>query len=243
MIIKTVKSYQQASLSEGLTVVIDVLRAFTTACYAFNNGVGTIFPVENISEALILKKNSLNNLVIGEINGLKARGANYGNSPAEIESISFTNKNIIMTTSAGTKGILGAKKANEIITGSFVNAKAVSEYILQVKPSVVTLLCTDNRWEYNEDALCATYIKNLLENKKNNFNNIKNHLINHPCTDRFLRDGSTDLLKRDFELAMDVNRFNFILKVETKNQILSLNKFVKVIKTSPSSEEWRRILD
>ena len=224
MQINVIKSYQQGHLSRGLTVVIDVFRAFTTACYVFQNGAQVVFPVENFNEAILLKNKLPNSLIIGEVNGHKINEADYGNSPAEIEHTSFLGKKVIITTSAGTKGLIRAALAKEIITGSFVNAMAVKDYIVGKNPRVVTLLCTDNRWEDNEDALFAEYLKGLLEKRPRNFTLIKKHLANHQCSDRFLRHHSTNLLKRDFQLAMKLNSFNFILKAETKNKILMLNQ-------------------
>ena len=51
----------------------------------------------------------------------------------------FTGKTVVQTTSAGTQGLVSAKGADEIVTGSFVNADAVTAYIKQRKPDVVSL--------------------------------------------------------------------------------------------------------
>lgn len=42
MKIKTIYSYKNAYKARGLTVVIDVLRAFSTACFVINNGAKKI---------------------------------------------------------------------------------------------------------------------------------------------------------------------------------------------------------
>ena len=42
MNIKILKLIEGAKKAEGLTVIIDVFRAFTVACYAFNNGARII---------------------------------------------------------------------------------------------------------------------------------------------------------------------------------------------------------
>ena len=45
-----------AKQARGLTVVIDVFRAFSTACYTFGNGAKKIIPLGNIDTAYTLKK-------------------------------------------------------------------------------------------------------------------------------------------------------------------------------------------
>ena len=49
MNIKVLHLINGAILAEGLTVIIDVFRAFSTACYAINNGAGEIIPVGDIN--------------------------------------------------------------------------------------------------------------------------------------------------------------------------------------------------
>ena len=76
-------------------------------------------------------------------------------------------KRIIHTTSAGTQGVTNASHADEIITGSLVNAKAIAAYIKQKNPEEVSLVCMGWQCERDtaEDVLCAEYIKSLLEDK------------------------------------------------------------------------------
>ena len=73
-------------------------------------------------------------------------------------------KRVIHTTSAGTQGIVNAVHADEIITGSFVNAKAISEYVRKKAPEKVSLVCMGKEGlaKAEEDELCAEYLKALL---------------------------------------------------------------------------------
>ena len=101
-----------AKKATGLTVVIDVFRAFTTACFIMNNGASAIYPVGSVSEAFRLKSEIPDSLLVGERNEVIVPGFDYGNSPANIEHIDFSGKNIIHTTSAGTQGIVNAVNAD-----------------------------------------------------------------------------------------------------------------------------------
>ena len=60
-------------------------------------------------------------------------------------------KTIVHTTSSGTQGIANAKNADEIITGSFVNAGAIVKYIQQKQPKTVSLVCMGYACEYPTD--------------------------------------------------------------------------------------------
>lgn len=136
MNIKILQLIEGARKAEGLTVIIDVFRAFSVACYVFNNGAEKIIPVGSLETAYALKEENGEFILMGERKGKILPGFDYGNSPAHVQGVDFSGKTVIHTTSAGTQGIVNAVKADEIITGSFVNARAVARYILQRKPAV-----------------------------------------------------------------------------------------------------------
>ena len=128
-----------AKRAEGLTVIIDVFRAFSLECYLYDMGVKQIRPVGTIEEAFSLRQRIQNSILIGERHGKKCDGFDYGNSPSTILKKDVAGKTIIHTTSAGTQGIVNAANASKIITGSLVNAKAVAAYIIAKRPQTVSL--------------------------------------------------------------------------------------------------------
>jgi 2-phosphosulfolactate phosphatase len=213
-----------ASEAKGLVVVIDVLRACTTMCYVFKNGAKTIFPVTEVEDAFRMKKEKPEALLLGERHGLPIEGFDYPNAPSQIQKTDFTNKSIIITTSAGVKGITQSTKADEIITGSFVNANAISTYIKRKKIPLVSFIPTDFCTFDHEDYLCASYIRGLLEEKPRDFTIMKQYLIDSPHSDGFLRHPLTSYAREDFELCMQINVFPFIIKSEKKNNTLQLTK-------------------
>ncbi len=206
-----------AKKARGLTVIIDVFRAFTVACYAKDNGAEHIIPVADMGSAFNLKKSNPEYILIGEREGVKLREADFGNSPFDIENEDFTGKTIVHTTSAGTQGLIGAINADEIITGSFVNAKAIVRYIQYKNPKDVTLVAMGNNGDTFalEDDLCAKYIKALLTDHEVREDLIKEKLRLEDGQ-KFFDDEMNHIFPRgDFDLCMDFNRFDFILKVET----------------------------
>ena len=216
-----------AKQARGLTVIIDVFRAFSMACYVYANGAEKIIPVGKLETAYSLKKENPEFLLIGERDGKKPEGFDYGNSPTEIENIDFSNKTIVQTTGGGTQGTANAKNADEVITGGFVNAQAVIDYIKKKNPKIVSLVSIGSGGVNiaDEDELCAEYIKSTLEGKKRDFEGIIEHLRNCIGARKFFDPKKDWAPERDFELCLNLNKFDFVLKVEPyKNNLVSFKK-------------------
>ncbi|MBO8173540.1 MAG: 2-phosphosulfolactate phosphatase [Bacillaceae bacterium] len=206
-----------AKQARGLTVIIDVFRAFSVACYLTDNGAKTIIPVGSIDRAYQLKDENPDYILIGERGGNIQPGFDYGNSPTHIKNADFTGKTVVHTTSAGTQGIVNAVHADQVITGSFVNAQAIIDYIRQQNPDRVSLVCMGwgGREKADEDTLCAQYIKNGLEGRPNDFREMVRFLREESKTGNFLNSANKDSApETDFDLCLALDRFRFVLKVE-----------------------------
>ena len=241
MNIKILHLLEGAKKANGLTVIIDVFRAFSTACYAFGAGAKKIIPVGDIEQAYKLKEENSGFILVGERNEQKPPGFDYGNSPSQLLNGNFTGQTIIHTTSSGTQGIANATNADEIITGSFVNARAIVKYINQKQPRTVSLVCMGYACQYptDEDNFCAEWIKNELEEATPGFPKTGGEksksfaemveIIRQGSGARFFDPEKQSWAPQaDFELCLDLNRFDFILKVEKEKHPLT---------TSPQVEE------
>lgn len=214
MKIQILQQLEGAKQAKGLAVIIDVFRAFTTECFFIANGAKEIFAVGDEKIAYALKKEHPDYILAGERKEVMLPGFDYGNSPAKIEKIDFTNKMIVHTTSAGTQGIANASYAEEIITGSFVNASAIAQYINQKNPKVVSLVCMGKAAisPTEEDTFCAEYIQSLL--LKQNYPLMeKLASLRHLEGKRFFNpENQEQCPERDFFIATTPNQFNFVLK-------------------------------
>ena len=154
-----------AKEARGLTVIIDVFRAFSLECCLYDFGADLIRPVGAIEEALAFREQDPGCVLIGERHGARLPGFDFGNSPSQVDPAAIRGREVIHTTSAGTQGIVNASHAEEILTGSFLNAKAIAAYIIDRSPSEVSLVAMGNEGirPAEEDELCALYIKSLLE--------------------------------------------------------------------------------
>lgn len=205
-----------AKNAEGLTVIIDVFRAFSLECYLYDMGVKEIRPVGTIEEAFSLRSRIQDSLLIGERHGKKCERFDYGNSPSSIIKEHVSGKTIIHTTSAGTQGIVNAVNASEIITGSLVNAKAVAKYIMERQPEIVSLVCMGNGGvrPAAEDELCAEYIKSILEGKENPDFKHKIVGLKDSGGKHFFDQLSQDIFpEADFWMCVEYDRFPFVIRI------------------------------
>lgn len=161
-------SLDKANEARGLVVVIDVLRAFSTAAYAFNRGAVKIIPVDGVDEALQLRKRMSGLLLMGKVGGVKPPELDFGNSPATISTLDLNGKIIIQRTSAGTQGIVLAINADKLFAASFVVAKATAETIQRLHPDMVSFIVTGESLgrDGDEDRACGEYIKALIKGQK-----------------------------------------------------------------------------
>lgn len=217
MKIKTFKFLEGAAKAEGLTVIIDVFRAYTTAAYLFANQAEKIFIVSKVETARKLKEELNNPVLIGERKGIKIEDFDFNNSPYFISQHNFMGKEIILSTSAGTKGIIAAENAAEIITGSFVNIAAAAEYIKSQKPEIVSLVAMGNNGvsEADEDNLYADQLANLLKGKKTLTQAEIKARLRSPAGDRFFAvETQSEMPKQDFEYCLKLNKFDFVIRAD-----------------------------
>lgn len=216
MDIEILQLLEGAKKARGLTVIIDVFRAFSTACYAFGNGILRIYPVGDLEKAYQLKQQNPDFILVGERNEQKPEGFDFGNSPSQLLEANLIGKTMVHTTSSGTQGIANAIHADEILTGSFVNAGAIIDYIRKQNPVKVSLVCMGYSCQYptDEDTLLAVYIKNELEGIANDFQAMIEQLRNGDGARFFSLEKQEWAPAADFDLCLSLNRFNFVLKVE-----------------------------
>ncbi len=98
-----------AQEAEGVTIIIDVFRAFTTAAVAFDRGVGKIILVAEVEEALELRRQGKGQWCMGEVDGMRPEGFDFGNSPYELSRVEhLAGATLIQSTRAGTVGVATA---------------------------------------------------------------------------------------------------------------------------------------
>jgi 2-phosphosulfolactate phosphatase len=222
MNIKILQLIEGARKAQGLTVIIDVFRAYSLEAYLLAKGAEKIIPVADVELAYKLKKENPAFILAGERHGKILPGFDIGNSPSQLSSLDPKGKTVVHTTSAGTQGISNAINASEILGGSLVNAKATAKYIKESGAKNVSLVCMglEALRPTEEDSLCAEYIKTLIENTKLDIKS-EAEKLKFTSGAKFFDDTQKDVFpKDDFFLCTDIDRFDFVLKLKKEKGTL-----------------------
>jgi 2-phosphosulfolactate phosphatase len=203
-----------ARKARGVTVIIDVFRAFSVGCYAYDSGASAIIATGSIGEAFKLKTRYRNSVLVGERDERKIEGFDFGNSPTEILTADLNGVTVIHTTTAGTNGLVIAADSSLLITGSLVNAGAVVRFIQSLNTDEATLVAMGYRGEVsaNEDLLCAEIIANRLNGEQKDFSD-EIASLRETSGKRFFKSENLEFSPpSDFFLCTMADRFDFVLK-------------------------------
>ena len=228
MNIKIFQSTEGAKKATGLTVIIDVFRAFSVEAYCFSKGAKSIIPIGDSEIAYRLKEENPDMILAGERYGKMLPGFDLGNSPSGLSTVDVCGKTIIHTTSAGTQGVANAQNATEILGGCLVNARATAEYIKQRGATDISLVCMGYAGEYptDEDTLCAEYIKSLLQGERMN---LSEEIERLKTTDgaKFFDPSQNDVFpENDFYMCTQVDKFDFVMRLNEADDCKYMEKIV-----------------
>jgi 2-phosphosulfolactate phosphatase len=152
--------YEPEGHGGSIVVIIDILRATSAICTAFENGASSIIPVATVHEARAYKEKGY--LVAAERDGYVLDFADFGNSPFNFTREKVSGKTIVYSTTNGTGIIKMASLAGYIVIGSFLNISALTSWISEQERDVV-LFCAGWKNRFNlEDTICAGAIAERL---------------------------------------------------------------------------------
>ncbi|MBA4322393.1 MAG: 2-phosphosulfolactate phosphatase [Odoribacter sp.] len=207
-----------AKQAHGVVVIIDVFRAFSVACYAFDSGASQYIATDDVKSAFDLRKKYTNSVLIGERDEKKIEGFDFGNSPTEILKANLEGVTVIHTTTAGTNGLVNAENASVLLTGSFVNAGAIVKYIRSLNPEHVSLVAMGYRALHtaDEDTLCGRLISERLSGYDPDIRQQLSDLKTGSGS-RFFNPLNIEFSPpTDFFLCTMIDRFNFVLRAERR---------------------------
>lgn len=199
----------------GLVVVIDVIRAFTTASFAFSQGAEKIFLVGDIEEAFDLFRKFPEALLAGEEQGIPIPGFHFSNSPFEISKANLSGKTIIFRTSSGTQGVVKSVNAERILVSSFVIAEATYKRIMTLNPSGVSCVITGTRSQVGgeEDLALADYIDQKLNHALVEPQVYLERVMKSKAALRYIEAQDAFSKPADVELVCKLDQFPFALEV------------------------------
>jgi 2-phosphosulfolactate phosphatase len=199
----------------GIVLIIDVLRAFSTAAYAFSRGAKQIHLVSGVQEALDLKAQLPNAKAMGEVGGLPPEGFDFGNSPTRILEHDLTGITLVQRTGAGTQGAVRCVNAEVMLATSFVVAQATMDYVLKLNPNEITFIITGGSGN-DEDVACADFLEKQFTGQETEAQeyirrvyasrDALEHMPDHP-----------QFPKADLDYCSRINAFDFAMPITREN--------------------------
>ncbi len=215
--------------ARGVVVAIDVVRAFTTAAYAFGAGARKILLAGTIEQALALRDRFPGALLMGKSGGLPVPGFDLWNSPAQFAELDLADKTLVQRTSAGTQGIVKSTQAERLFAASFAVAAPTARALLRDQPAQVTFVITGESPAIGhpgpEDRACAEYIAALLQGQN------PDPLSYMAWAETFIEDRMQketpevrQAFRVDLTYCVEANRFPFALEVKRSGDLLVMEK-------------------
>ena len=153
--------------NESIVVIIDILRATSAICTAFEHGAEKVIPVASVDEAREFKRQGY--LVGAERNGEVVDGFDFGNSPFSYMGEKVKGKTVVITTTNGTHAIQVARNAYKVVIGSFLNIDSLCNWLIEENRNIL-LLCSGWKNKFNlEDALFAGSVTEKISALSDNY--------------------------------------------------------------------------
>jgi 2-phosphosulfolactate phosphatase len=202
----------EAGRVTGTVVVIDVLRAFTTAAFAFAAGVREIRPVATIDQARQQRAPEV--LLLGEDEGLPAPAPTFDNSPAAMTGRHLAGVTLMQRTTAGTQGLVTAAQADHLVAASPVCAAASAAALRDADR--VTLVVTGSRAPdgSDEDRACAEYLAALLHGRDPDPGPYLDRVRSSAAAEKFHDPDQPAFPAAGLDCCVEVDRFSFAMPVQ-----------------------------
>jgi 2-phosphosulfolactate phosphatase len=191
---------------EWVTVVIDVLRATTTAITAVEND-RRCYPVGSLEEAVPLAGRLHDPLLVGELGGNMPYGFHLQNSPVEMARPVSLGRPVILLSTTGTRLLCECGERTVTYAACLRNVRAQADW-LSGRHSRVLLVAGESRGEFREEdrLCCARIARRLLEHGFEPYNAFVEKLVEHwgDARDDCFLDGHSVQYLRDTGQYHDV---------------------------------------
>ncbi|MFJ9522329.1 2-phosphosulfolactate phosphatase [Kitasatospora sp. NPDC101801] len=202
----------------SVAVVVDVMRAFTVAAWAFAQGAEKIVLAGSLDEALALKEQHPDWVALKD--GPAAPGFDLVNSPGLLRSVDLGGRTVVQKTTAGTVGALAVKDASLVLCASFVVAEATARVLRG--SDTVTFVVTGEDGQADEDLACAQYIaRRATEDGTDVAGFVRRAAESRAATE--LAEGVREgVHPDDVALCLEVDRFPFAMVAASDGPLMVL---------------------
>ena len=207
--------------ARGTLVVIDVLRAFTTAACAFARGAREIELVSTIEQARERRRAEPGIVLVGEEEGRPVEGFDFGNSPPALLAADMRGKRLVLRSTAGTQGVVAGVNAGSILLGSLVVARASVAAVRAIGADVVLLaMGSPKGGPGDEDEVCAELLEARLAGRELDPDEVRRRVRDSRVGQKALDPAVEWISQGDLELAQQIDRFDFAMRVAREGQRL-----------------------
>jgi len=213
----------QCAEAVGAVVVIDVLRSFTTAAYAFAAGASEILPAASVEQARLIQTRFPTALTMGALGGgMPIPSFDFGNSPSGVAGLTLKGDRLIQCTAAGVRALVQCQHAEILLAASLVCARSTATLLRRLAPSTITLVVTGD-WvdrDGDEDRACADYLEALLHGESPDPAPFIQRVRASDFGRRFADPAHPALPAADLDHAAVADRFEFAMPVTRIDDLL-----------------------
>jgi 2-phosphosulfolactate phosphatase len=200
--------------ARGTLVVIDVLRAFTTAACAFARGAREIELVSTIEQAFARKRADNAIILVGEQQGRPVAGFDFGNSPPALLAADLAGRRLVLRSTAGTQGVVAGVNAKSILLGSLVVARATVELVRSIGEDATLLAMGSPKGGIgDEDEVCAELLEARLAGREVELAEVRRRVRESGAGRKALDPAIEWISEGDLAIAEQVDRFDFAMQV------------------------------
>lgn len=208
-------------------IVIDVLRAFSTAAVALDGGAREIYPVLDVSEAFDRRESEPDLVLMGETDCHPVPGFDLGNSPVAAGAFPFHGRQVVQRTTAGTRGLVCCAGAPSLWAASFLVASATVEALRAAGSRRVAFVITGgvHYGSADEDLACAEWMSGLLRGDRPDAGPLLQRVRDSVAASTFLDPASPLYAPADVDFCVRADIFPFAMKISREDGSLVLRSF------------------
>ncbi|MEU6176967.1 2-phosphosulfolactate phosphatase [Streptomyces coeruleorubidus] len=208
----------------SVAVVIDVMRAFTVAAWAFGQGAEKIVLAESLDDALALKARHPDWAALKD--GPPAPGFDLVNSPGLLRSADLGGRTVVQKTTAGTVGALAVKEASLVLCAGFVVAEATARLLRTRESDSVTFVVTGEDGQADEDLACAQYIARRATEDATDAAGFVRRAAESRAAAELAQGVRQGVHSDDVALCLEVDRFPFAMVAALEGSLMVLRPHV-----------------
>ncbi|MEU1173976.1 2-phosphosulfolactate phosphatase [Streptomyces microflavus] len=214
-----------AELAEipSVAVVVDVMRAFTVAAWAFARCAEKIVLAESLDDALALT--ALHPEWVALKDGPPAPGFALVNSPGLLRSADLGGRTVVQKTTAGTVGALAVKDASLVLCAGFVVAEATAQFLRARGSGSVTFVVTGEDGRADEDLACAQYIAGRATGAGTDAAGFLRRAAASRAATELAEGVRQGVHPDDIALCLEVDRFPFAMVAALEDSLMVLRPY------------------